>query len=86
MKKKNGRTKQKQDKCAQTVGFVSRLSRSLVVLHNDPSVTGAFRLSVAGRCASGVYLMTALVSFWMTSCAPPSTMLVAETRVSTAFS
>ena len=32
------------------------------------------------------YLIVPLLSFWMTSCAPPSTMEVAETRVSTAFS
>ena len=27
----------------------------------------------------------AVLSFWITSCAPPSTILVAETSVSTAF-
>ena len=31
------------------------------------------------------YLIVVLVSFWITSWAPPSTMLVAETRVSLAF-
>ena len=32
------------------------------------------------------YFIGAVFSFWMTSCAPPSTMLVAETSVSFAFS
>lgn len=31
------------------------------------------------------YFIIPLLSFWITSCAPPSTMLVAETNVRTAF-
>ena len=82
------------EKCAQTVGFGLRPSgrrgrtrcpRFPVVLHNDPSVAGAFSLVVAAGGGTG-HLITAEVSFWITSWAPPSTMLVADTRVSTAFS
>ena len=37
------------------------------------------------RSVNYIYLNEVVVSFWMTSWAPPSTMLVAETRVSLAF-
>ena len=40
--------------------------------------------SAPGRAACA-YLMVAVVSFWITSWAPPSTMEVADTRVSLAF-
>ena len=89
--KKNGRTRLGGDRCAQTVGFFS-VPRFPVVLHNDPSVAGdRFELCFRRRAPQGpaggdAYLMRAEVSFWITSWAPPSTMLVAETRVSTAFS
>ncbi len=47
---------------------------------NSPPTGGLFGFHVS------FYLKDGVVSFWMTSWAPPSTMLVDETRVRTAFS
>ena len=62
---------------------IAQFNRFLLMLFKKVKVPRAMR---RGGPSYEIYLTELPFSFWMTSCAPPSTMEVADTSVSTAFS